>query len=74
MAHEGRNKMQKRLAAILAVGAVAGALAVPVGASAKISDVCRNPGGNVVNGQCNGNPHVEQAENPAGHPPPGHNK
>jgi len=66
--------MHKRVAAALAVAAVGVGLALPAGAGAKIQEQCINPAGNVVNGQCNGNPHEEQAVNPAGHQPPGHNK
>jgi hypothetical protein len=49
-------------------------LLLTTNAEAAITQHCRNPSGNEVNGQCNGQPLVKQNENPSGFAPPGQNK
>ncbi len=43
-------------------------------ASAKITEVCRNPGGQEPQGNCQGEALTKRNENPAGKAPPGQNK
>lgn len=42
-------------------------------ASAKITSVCENPGGQEPKGNCQGNALEEENQNPTGHAPPGQN-
>jgi hypothetical protein len=68
--------MKRRLAAaLLTVGLAVGVAAIPTGAAfAKITSQCKNPGGNIVQGQCNGQALDLENVNPAGFAPPGQNK
>lgn len=43
-------------------------------ASAKITPVCKNPGGGEPQGNCKGKALEEENQNPAGKAPPGQNK
>jgi hypothetical protein len=59
------------MAVVLSAAMLVSSLATPV--EAKITQHCRNGGGNEPQGQCNGNGLTVRNENPSGHAPPGHN-
>ena len=60
------------MAVVLSVAMLASSVAAPV--AAKITPVCKNPGGQEPQGECRGAALTHENQNPAGHAPPGQNK
>jgi hypothetical protein len=60
------------MAVALSVAMLVSSVAAPV--AAKIEPVCKNPGGQEPQGNCQGQALTEENQNPAGHAPPGQNK
>ena len=59
------------MAVALSVAMLVSSVAAPV--AAKIEPVCKNPGGQEPQGNCQGGALTKENQNPAGHAPPGQN-
>jgi hypothetical protein len=59
------------MAVTLSVAMLVSSVAAP--AAAKITPVCKNPGGQEPQGNCQGQALTEENQNPAGKAPPGQN-
>ncbi len=66
----------KRIFAMLmvAIFMVSAVIVMTAPAFAKITPVCKNPGGQEPQGNCQGQALTEENQNPAGKAPPGQNK
>jgi hypothetical protein len=60
--------------AALTLSLALSSIAIVNDVSAKITPVCKNPGGGEPQGKCNGKALEEENQNPAGKAPPGQNK
>ncbi len=66
--------MKKRITVLLAALMLALTMSFGGVAFAKITPVCKNPGGGEPQGQCQGQALTEENQNPTGKAPPGQNK
>ncbi len=66
--------MRKRITLLVAALMMALTMSFGALAFAKITPVCKNPGGGEPQGQCQGQALTEENQNPSGMAPPGQNK